>query len=76
MLFYFTSYEEEVEEIDEEAGEETKTEVTEKKECEDSKEGEELEVPTEITSENEDIVDESVFKEMWGKLTIGKTLDR
>ena len=48
----------------------------ERKEGEDSKEGEELEVPTEITSENKDIVDKSVFKEMWGKLTIGKTLDR
>ena len=72
MLFYFTSYEEEVEEIDEEA----ETEVTERKEGEDSKEGEELEVPTEITSENKDIVDNSVFKEIWGKLTFGKTLDR
>ena len=37
MLFYFTSYEEEVEEIDEEAGEEAKTEVAERKEGEDSK---------------------------------------
>ena len=46
MLFYFTSYDEEVEEIDKEAGEEAETEVTEKKD-EDSKDGEELEVPTE-----------------------------
>ena len=72
MLFYCTSDNEEV--TDEEDGEEA--DVMEGKEGEDSKEGEELEVPIEITSENEDVVDESVFKEMWGKLKIGKTLER
>ena len=72
MFFYCTSDDKEV--ADEEDGEEA--DVTEGKEGEDSKEGEELEVPTEIISENEDIVDESVFKEMWGKLKIGKTLER
>ena len=76
MLFYFTSSDEEAQEFDKEVHEEAETEVTERKEGKDSKEGEELEVSTEITSENEDIVDESMFKEMWGKLTIGKTLDR
>ena len=74
MLFYFTSSDEEVQEFDEEVHEEAETEVTERQEGEDSKEGEEIEVPTEITSENEDIVDESMFKEIWGKLTIGKHL--
>ena len=41
-----------------------------------SKEGRELQVSIEITSENMEIVDETVFKEMWGKCVIGKTLDR
>ena len=68
MFFYCTSDNEEV--ADEEDGEEA--DVTEGKEGEDSKDGEELEFPTEITPENEDIVDKSVFKEMWGKLKIGK----
>ena len=72
MFFYCTSDDEEV--VDEEDGKEA--DVLEGKEGEDSKEGEELEVPTEITSEKGDIVDESVFKEMWGKLKIGKTLER
>ena len=63
MLFYFTSFDEKVQEFDE-VHEKAKTEVTERQEGKDSKEGEELEVPTEITSENEDIVDESMFKEM------------
>ena len=67
MFFYCISDDEEI--ADEEDGEEA--DVTEGKEGEDSKEGEELEVPTEITSENEDIVDE-----LWGKLKIGKTLNR
>ena len=58
MLFYFTSSDEEVQEFDEEVHKELKAEVTERQEGEDSKEG------TEITSENEDIVDKSVFKEM------------
>ena len=58
MFFYCTSDDKEV--ADEEDGEEA--DVTEEKKGGDSKEGEELEVPTEITSENEDIVDESVFR--------------
>ena len=72
MFFYCTSDNKEV--GDEEDGEEA--DGTKGKEGVDSKEGEGLEVPTEITSENEDIVDESVFKEMWGKLKIGKTLEK
>ena len=36
----------------------------------------ELVINTEVTSDNEDIVDESVFREMWGKLKIGKDLER
>ena len=36
----------------------------------------ELVINTEVTSDNEDIVDESVFHEMWGKLKIGKDLER
>ena len=42
MLFYFTSSDKELQEFDKEVHEEAKTEVTERQEGEDSKEGEEL----------------------------------
>ena len=63
MILFVTSSEVNREEENEQEGEQ-------------GQEGEEIVPVTEANSENKDIVDESVFREFWGKLQIGSMLER